>query len=299
VHHVVSTEELIAAELSEGQIAHLVAIGVLYRVHHGVYAVGRPQLTFTGHCRAAWLACGGPGCAVSHISAAGSHNFRRAFGRIHVSGPRSLDGHPGLIVHRPRSLPLAEIVEHDGYAVTSVARTILDMAPGQTVDTVGEWLHEAGVQRVLDVRDVWTVLQRHRHHRGARIVEAALALEVLDTRTGLEDAMLAIWRRAGLPRVVANDWVWTELGLEEVDFHGESLGLVLEVDGDRYHHSRWRKRRDAAKDARVRATGKVVVRVPELAITLDPDGVAAELRELAATRGPGNWSVARVSPPTP
>jgi predicted transcriptional regulator of viral defense system len=282
-HDVVSAAELRLAGLSGDQIAHLAAIGFLHLVHRGVYAVGRPRLSFEGRCRAACLACG-PGSAVSHISAARAHGFRSSTGRVHVSAPRQRRTQAGLIVHRPRSLTLDDIEEREGFAVTTVARTILDMAPGESAETVGKWIHEADVQRVLDCREVWSLLERQQHHRGARIVEAALALEVLDTRTGLEEALFAIWRGAGMPAAVANEWVWTEKGLEEVDLYCSSLELVIEADGGRYHASRWRRRRDAAKDARVRATGKEVWRVPELAITLDPAGVAAEMRRIAAAR---------------
>lgn len=96
VHNVVSTRELLAAGLSAKEIHHLGAIGFLHARHRGVWAVGRPDLSFEGRCRAAWLACGGKGCAVSHISAAHVHGFRSSTGRIHVSGPRTLEGHPDI-----------------------------------------------------------------------------------------------------------------------------------------------------------------------------------------------------------
>lgn len=76
--------------------------------------MGWPQVSFLGACRAATLACG-EGSAVSHISVAAVHAIRQSTGRIHVSGPRSLEGHPGLHVHRPRSLPLDDIVHTKGW----------------------------------------------------------------------------------------------------------------------------------------------------------------------------------------
>ncbi|MDX6641553.1 MAG: hypothetical protein QOF12_2564 [Solirubrobacteraceae bacterium] len=254
---------------------------MLFRLHRGVYAVGRPEVGFAGRCRAAWLACG-PCSAVSHVSAAAAWGFRGGSGRIHVSVPRGRAGHPGLIVHRPRSLSPADIVERDGYALTSVARTLLDMSPGRSVDTVGGWIHEAGVHRVLDVRQIWGVLERLPHHRGGRVLEAALAAEVLSTRTGLEKLMVNLARRAGLPRPRVNEYVWSTLGLEEVDLHWPELGMIVEADGGRYHGSRWRRRRDAAKDARMRANGWLVGRYPELQMTLSPKAVIADLQRLAA-----------------
>ena len=298
IHNVVSTVELIAAGLSKKEIHHLAVIGVLHPRHRGVWAVGRPELSFEGRCRAAWLACGGEGCAVSNISALADHNLRRASGKIHISGPRSLEGHPDLILHRPRSLPREDIQDRNGYAVTTVARTIVDMAPGQSVDTVGKWIHEACVQGVFDARDLWQCLERRPRRRGRRVVEAALALEVLPTRSALEDAMWRIWRTAGMPPAAANVNLWTEVGLEEVDGFCPALNLVVEVDGGAVHGTRWRRRRDAAKDERMRAGGRTVERVPELAITLDPEGVANRFRGLAATLGRPWVPVGQRIPPT-
>lgn len=278
-HGVVSTVELLAADLTRKEIHHLVEIGFLHPRHRGVHAVGRPDVSFEGACRAAVLACGDES-AISQNTAGRIHRFRQSFGRIHVSGPRSLEGHPGLIVHRPRSLPLDDIVERDGIAVTTVARTLLDMSPGTPVDTIGRWIHEAGVQGVIDLREVWACCERQQHHRGRGRLLAALALEVAPTRSGLEDAFLPLSRRAGLPKPVVNGQLWSGEALEEVDFHYPGLGLIVEVDGDRVHGSRWRRRKDAAKDERFRTVGWTVHRVPELQIVLAPDAVIATLATL-------------------
>ncbi|MCW2989713.1 MAG: hypothetical protein JWM73_307 [Solirubrobacterales bacterium] len=245
--------------------------------------MGRPDVSFEGACLAAVLACG-PGAAVSHGPAARLHGFRSWHGRIHVSGPRSLEGHPGLVVHRPRSLALDDLAPTSGVPVTSVARTLLDLSPKQPVELIGRWIHEAGVQRVFDQREVWAVIQRHPHARGARRLEAALALEVAPTRSGLEDAFLKIIRTAGLPAPLVNSEQWSGAALEEVDFCWPALGLIVETDGARYHASRWRQRRDVAKDERFRDEGWVVWRVPELAVALDPTGTARHL----ATLGPSS-----------
>ncbi len=286
-HWVVSIEELRAAGLSERQVIERVASGVLYRRFRGVYAVGRPHLSFEGHCRAATLACG-DGSAVSHISAARLWGIRQSTGLIHVSVARGRKGPPGLAVHRPRSLPLADMCERHGISVTTVARTLLDMSPGQSLETVGKWIHEAGVQRALDCREVHAVLERHRHHRGRGVLEAALAAEVApETRSELEELFLAICGRAGVPRPRVNECFWSGEALEEVDFCWPDRRVIVEVDGGRYHASRWRRRRDAAKDERFRTVGWTVRRFPEVDIAVDPAAVAEQTRRLAG-RGLSN-----------
>lgn len=280
-HWVLSSSELQAVGWTGRQIRHAADSGFLFRQYDEVYAVGRPVLPFEGRCRAAVLASG-PGSAVSHITAAARWGFRRTSGRIHVSVPRGRRGHPGLLVHRPRSLRLADIRVSDGITQTSVARTLLDMSAGASVETVGGWIHEALVQRVLDFREVLEVIERLRHHRGRRVLEAALAAEVVDTRTRLETRVLALWRQAGLPEPRANVHVWSTDRLEEVDLVSTQLGLIVEADGTAVHASRWRRRRDAEKTARLRAAGWTVIRVAELRATLEPASVVAELRAAAS-----------------
>ena len=288
-HWVVTTRELNDADFSDERIRHLAAIGLLHRVHRGVYAVGRDDLTFEGCCRAASLASG-PGSAIWVPTAGRIWGFRKDFGPIHVAIPRGRRGHPGLIAHRPRSLPPGDIAERRGASVITVGRTLLELAPTASVERIGGWIHEAGVQGVFDAQEVWAVLTRHPRHPGARRLEAALAAEVAPTRSGLEDQFLAICRRARTRRPVVNAELWSGQRDEEVDFHWPAQRVIVETDGARYHASRWRRRRDAAKDERFRAEGWDVWRIPELQITLDPASVVAGL----ADRGLSDPSAGRV-----
>jgi very-short-patch-repair endonuclease len=105
--------------------------------------------------------------------------------------------------------------------------------------------------------------------------------------------MISLWRQAGLGTPRVNQHVWSGDRLEEVDLHSRQLGLVAEADGGRYHGSRWRRRRDAEKDARLRAAGWIVGRYPDLQITLEPASVTADLRQLAAV-GRRNPAVERI-----
>ena len=264
--------------MTDEEIAHRVRTGFLFRKFRGVYAVGRPHLSFEGQCRAAWLA-GGPDSAVSHISAARDWHVRQSTGRIHLSLPRGRAGHPGLIIHRPRSLPPDDIVQRDGYAVTSVARTVLDMAPRQNPDRVARWIHEADVQGVLDMREVMACLARQQRHLGRGVVERALLLHVDDTASELEDAWLEISDASGAPHPVCRAWLWSGEKLEEVDFWYPTLNLIIEVDGGRYHRTPWRRRKDAEKDQRFRTVGHRVWRIPELDIRFDAASLAAQFRE--------------------
>ena len=275
---VVTTAELVAHGVTQRQIEHLVRIGLLHRIHRGVYAVGRPHLAFDGRCRAAVLACG-PGSGISHVSSGGLWRFAQPTDPIHVSVPRGRRSHAGLILHHPRELA-EDLVERHGVVRTSVARTMLDLAVGADERTLGRWIHEAGVQGVLVKSDLWTVIERHRRHRGAAVLEAALATEFLPTRSGLEDLMLDLAHDAGLPRPAVNEELWSGVAFEEVDCSIRELGLIIEVDSCRYHWSRWRRRQDAAKKQRFEDVGWCVRRIHELEMTLQPAIVIRRLRVL-------------------
>jgi len=201
--------------------------------------------------------------------------------------PRSRDGHPGLIIHRPRLFSLADTVERDGIRVTTVARTLLDIAARDSFGRVARLVHEAGVQRVLDTLAIHETCKRNQNHRGRRKLEAALHAEVAPTRSGLERAFLQLCRAAGLPAPVINGHLWTGERLEEVDFHWPDARIAVEVDGARYHASRWRRRGDAEKTGRLETAGWTVRRFSEVEITLDPAAVTAETVDLHRWAGEG------------
>jgi very-short-patch-repair endonuclease len=281
---VLSAAQLGAIGLTPNQIGNRVRRGLLHRWHRGVYAVGRPRLGFEGECRAAFLACG-PHSAISHASGLGLWGVRAARGAIHVSVPRGRAGHPGLCVHRPRLLHRDEVVERDGVAVTTVGRTLLDVAGNSSAERIAWLMHEAAVQRVLDLREVWMVIDRHPNHRGRWRLERALEIEVEPTHSGLERELLSICKSARVPAPRVNQHVWSIDRLEEADFHWPEVRLVLEVDGARYHSTRWRRKKDAEKTARLEAAGWTVCRFSEIQVRLDARGVADEIRRLVADLG--------------
>src|SRR5690349_7277918 len=99
-HGVVARWQLAQAGLSAKAIHHRIATGRLHRLHRGVYAVGRREVTRHGELMAAVLACG-PGAVLSHRSAAELWGvLPRWPGPIHVSVPahRSVK-RTGVVVH--------------------------------------------------------------------------------------------------------------------------------------------------------------------------------------------------------
>ena len=97
-------------------------------LHRGVYALGHTALRPEGHRLAAVLACG-PGAVLSHRSAAAHWGLLRTDQtRIDVTAPRGRHGAPGIRLHRTRSLDAQDTTHHQGIPITTVSRTLLDLA---------------------------------------------------------------------------------------------------------------------------------------------------------------------------
>jgi hypothetical protein len=266
-----------------GQVASaLRRLGPLAGVE--VFAVGRPDLPLNGVFLAAVLACG-PEARLSHLSALRKWGLRGGgTHRIDVTAQRSIKPKPGIRLHRPLSLDAVEFTEADGIPITTVAQTLLDVAAPAYRLNVGKLVHEAIVAELFDMHAIARVLARNPGAPGAARLAEALTDEVPFTRSDLEEAALALFRSHSVPEPASNRWIWDGERLVEVDFVWPEAGVIVEVDGWRYHRSRWRRRQDAAKTAALEAQGWRVLRFSEFAIAGTPADVAATV--LTAICGP-------------
>jgi hypothetical protein len=275
VHGVIDNIELRALGLSRSDVEYRVRTKRLFRKHPNVYAVGRPDLTLDGTFLAAVRACG-RAAMLGFLSALRKWELRGGGTyKIDVIAPRSIKPKPGIRLHRPLSLDALDTTELDGIPITTVAQTLLDVAaPAYGLD-IGRLLHEAEVQQLLDMRAIWAVLARQPNHPGARRLDRASREEVPFTRSGLERAALALFCSFSVPEPECNVHVSDGEKLVEVDFIWRELGLIVEVDGSRYHSTRWRRRKDAAKTAALRAQGWTVLRFSDVEVAGTPAQVAA------------------------
>jgi predicted transcriptional regulator of viral defense system len=222
-HGVVSRQLLLAASITPSMIKRRTASGHLIPLHRGVYAVGHSRLRREGWWLAAVWACG-PGAVLSHRDAAALHDLRSSGAtRIEVSTPAK-SRPTGIQVHGRRSLAAEDVTTVDGIPVTTVARTLVDLAGVVHHELLAKALSEAERQHKLDVRAIERVLERTRGRRGRdhAAIRAALA-ELRDhgttlTRSSLEDAFLRLIDDAGLPRPKTN----ATMGTYEVDASGRS-----------------------------------------------------------------------------
>lgn len=279
---VVSRQQLRDAGLSRSMIGDRVRGGHLLPLHPGVYAVGHARLRREGHWLAAVLATG-PQAVLSHRDAAGLHGLRPAnHRRIDVTTTADRRSTPRIRVHRTRCLDAQDTTVAHGIPVTTVARTLVDLASVVPRDHLVRAVKEAERRNVFDLWEVEAAMARtrgrmgsgHRALRGA--LEERRALEGSATDSVLEDAFLRLVRDAHLPIPAAN--VQAE-GLR-VDAVWRSPRIAVELDGWENHRDRQAFERDRERDAVLTAAGWRVVRFTHRQVTARPDGVVETLRRL-------------------
>lgn len=274
-HGLITYAQLTGLGMSRSGIARRVERGALYRVHRGVYAVRHPELTRHGEWLAAVLALG-PGAALSHASAGVLWRLSPARGpRIDVTVPTSAGRarRRTIVVHRLQLEP-EEVVMREAIPVTTAARTLTDLA---------DVLTERRLQRALDEAhflglDLTGLAPRPSRRGSGRLSRVLSAHEPGSTwtRSELEERMLALCRRAGLPAPTVN----TKVEGREADFHWPPQRLVLETDGWQSHRTPTAFENDRKRDAQLVEAGWRVVRVTRRRLAGEPDAVGAQLKRL-------------------
>jgi hypothetical protein len=282
-HGVVARRQLLAAGVTEEAVEVRLRAQRLHRVHAGVYAVGHRVLSREGRWRAAVLACG-TGAVLSHRSAAALWGIRQATsGAMEVtmaSKSRSQDG-----VRRHYSvLPPDEVTEHAGIPVTSVPRTIFDLAATEPPHVAEAALRQAEYRRLYDKLSLPALLARYPGRRGSPAIRDCLARRRESgghTRSWLEEAFLPFLDRHRLPRPGRlNARVEARGRWLEVDCLWPEVRAVVELDGFAAHGTRTAFREDRLRDRKLRVAGYGVVRIAPEQLDEEPEEIAADLRGL-------------------
>ncbi len=268
--------------LSGNAAAVRIRTGRLHRLHRGVYAVGHDSLTQEGRWLAAVLACG-PGAALSHASATALWQLRpRRSGPADVTVARRGRRSPsGIRVHSVRALE--ERMTLNAIPVTTVERTLLDYAETARPQELRLAIEQADRLDRFDLTALNELIERSPGRRGVRPLRAVLAAmhghATPDTRSELENRMLAFCRAHGIPEPLTNVLVHGEL----VDCYWPAARLVVELDSWRFHKSRAEFERDRRRDAKLTARGERVIRLTDRRLAGEPAVVAAEIRQAAQT----------------
>ena len=197
---VVSRGQLAAIGLSARGVEEMLRTGRLIRLHRGVYAYGHDRLRIEGYWLAAVLACG-PGAALSHRSGAALAEIRRSgSGLIDVTVPSRAGRirRRGIRVHRSGRLRPEEVTDIHGIPVTTVARTLLDLADVLDLQALRRAVTEAEYRNVFDLTALNAVVESNPGRRTKKLMTAATEGRLHRTRSPLEDRFLSFVERWGV-----------------------------------------------------------------------------------------------------
>ena len=272
---ITTTAELSAAGLSSAMIRTLVRHGELAPVCREAYAraelVARAKADGPRTERmlsiAAAIAVASEHVFASHNDAAIVHGLDLLdpppadvimLSRPHWS-PGSKTGRPGTVMHRVE-LPASHVRIRDGIPVTSVARTVVDLARSlpfrSGVVAADSALHgfQTGMGELESVvRDCvrWPGIAKAR-----RVVDFSDAL----AESPFESIARVAFRDAGLPRPMLQVWITApDRPIGRVDFLWDEYATIAEADGALKYADPNRARQQLKRDAELRRAGYEVV----------------------------------------
>lgn len=279
--------QLLALGLSLAAVYKRAQRGRLHRIHRGVYSLTPPNLLKReGWWMAAVLAAG-PGAVLSHRSAAALHGLlsnNRVNVEVTVAG-RTIRTHRGIDVHRSKTLTGADCTVVNNIPATTVARTLLDLADVLDRRRLERAFDQAEVEEVLDMRAIDDLLRRNTTRAAAGKVRALLEEHYIGstpTESEIEEGFLALCRSWELPQPEVQQWLVLPDGGSPLraDFLWRKQRVVVETDGDKYHATAQRSRRDARRDQRLIVHGFKPIRTGWRQIFHRPAELEATLKAL-------------------
>jgi hypothetical protein len=260
-HGVLSAEELASCGLTPQAIAHRVQIGRLHALHRSVYAVGHASVTQEGCYLAAVKACG-EGAVLSHLSRAMLANIIRWEDRhpdVLLLG-ESVPRHPRINGHRTCYLPASHVTTVRGIPVTTVERTLLDLAGVLPEHRLRRAVRQAQYLKLTTVASLVAVLHGPGPMRGRRTLARILATGAAPTQSELEDVVLDLILRGGFAHPLVNVPLFLSGRRIIPDFRWPEQRLVIEADGP-HHDTPLERAADRDRQAILEAHGNRVLRV--------------------------------------
>ena len=222
--------------------------GELMRVHRGVYRVGHMAPSVHARYMAAVLACGNQ-AVLSGLAAA--HLLGLVKGKPpppEVTAPTSRQV-KGI---KTRRSDTRDRTVWWGIPVTSVARTLVDLASSLPGDDLALACHEAGIRHHTTPDQVDAILARRPNAPGAATLRAIFRGDVLIALSRLEAGFHDMLREDGLELPTETN---RPAGSYYVDCRWPDRKLTIELDSYRYHRSRHAWERDRRREREARARG--------------------------------------------
>ena len=271
--------ELVAAGLSNDEVDHRVEAGALIRVHPGVFRVGHAAPSLEASYLAAVKACGEGALLFGPAAGFLWRLTRGTVPKPHVL-TRTERRVPGVVTRRVRRGPPTEATTFRAIPITTVPRTLVNLAAALSEDDLARACHEAGVKYRTTPRHVEAVLARRPNTKGATRLRRIMSGETHVTLSKLEARFLTLLREAGLPLPVTN----RPAGGRRVDCRWPEQRLTVELDSYTFHNSRYSWEQDRRREREARARGDEFRRYSRDDVFLRPEPIVRELRVLLEAR---------------
>jgi very-short-patch-repair endonuclease len=249
--------------MKETLISQRAVQGRWQRLHPAVYRIEAAPITWRQELAAALL-WAGPNSVISHRAAAALHGLARfPQGRADVLVTKGLKHRAGVHVHRTTHLNSSEVKHLDNLSVTSIERTLIDLAAQEPTSTVRASVDEALRRKLTSVRRLKEAVDGAPHRRG--IVALRAYITELDgggplTESELEARMRDVLEGAGVENAVLQQPVLAGGKLRRLDCRIAGTPVVIECDGYAYHSSPVAFERDRARGNDLAARGFIVLR---------------------------------------
>lgn len=282
-HRIVSVRQLKVIGLDKSAVARRVAEGRLTLMHRGVYLVGPGPPTKRGRWLAAVVAAG-DGAVLSHRDAArlwGIRDTAPASIDVTIPGHGRRQRHGGITIHRTRSFHHDDVTVIDRIPVTSVERTLLDLAEVVTPHQLQRAYEQAEKLRALDHRKLRELVDRSNGRRGLKALLPLLDYDptpATEAWSELERLFHDLVRRNGLPPYQRNVVVAGDPS--PVDAYWPAARLVIELQSYAFHSGRGEFERDHAKRARLMAARQTVLPLTHRQVTREEAEVVATIATL-------------------
>jgi REase_MTES_1575 len=241
-------------------------------------AVGHDVPTREANWMAAVLAAG-EGAVLSHRDAASLWGIRpNARPLIEITSPSSQRRRRGIQFHRS-SLPADETTSHDGIPVTTVPRTLFDLATILSFRQLERALNEAEVRRLWHAVSLLDLLRRYPRRTGSPLVRAVLEARnagATIVRSDLEVQFLEFVDESGFPEPEMNALIE---GLE-VDAVWRDQRVAVELDSRTFHLTAAAFEADRERDRILMAAGWRPVRITAKHLERTRDRLREDLAKL-------------------
>jgi|tagenome__1003787_1003787.scaffolds.fasta_scaffold20942223_1 hypothetical protein len=283
-HGVVARTQLLGAGVTSDEIRHRLECGALLREHRGVYRVGHRAPSLEARYLAAVLACGEDAVLSGRAAAYLFGLLKGGAPPPEVTAPRKkrLDG----VNARRSHIPARERTTCRSIPITTVPRTLTDLAAGLSLDALARACHEAGVRYDTTPRHLAAALARRpANTMGAARLNRIIHGDAHVLLSALEERFLALLEQHHLPLPETN----RPAGSHRVDCRWPEQRLTVELDSYRFHSSRYAWERDRRRERAARARGDEHRRYTWADVAEEPASTVAELERLispAATAPP-------------